>query len=427
MLEAAIMAQFDHDNILQLVGVVSRDQQLLLVMPFCTYGSLCALLRQQDLRNQESISLLTAMQIACDILSALEYLETRSFMHRDIATRNVLVNGDYTYKLADFGMSRHVGLSVKKNYYRMKSGFRMIPLRWTAPEVLLYGKFSAASDMWSFGILMYEVFTRAALPYDGLSDVEVNSGVRGPLRLQCPFPAAWYPPWVFGVVMRDLWRADPQRRPTARDVRCTIAKLVPEACTAHARRCFSSQQNDRVSVGLRSPSDGQMSGLLTVTAEYSIGRGVDTHGAAGANSDNGSDTDTPALATPCIQPFAQRVAPYTVVALCAPSLPSGPAEAAGAIPPHARAHGHPRERSGTDQQTCQPCDTVSMAGMGLATRRARTAACGARNGVSHASKAGLPRVHPQDGVAQGYRTLGDPEVFDEFGATSDHIVESKLL
>ena len=176
--EAAIMAQFDHPNVVRLVGVVTLGDPVLLIMEYCELGSLVRLL----IRNEPSES--TMYRIAIDCAHGLEYLSSRDFVHRDVAARNVLLGSDERAKIADFGMSRELADS---EYYRSAGG--QMPVRWTAPEAMESQRFSQQTDCWSFGVLLYEIWTRGALPYAGMQPqqvwAEVLSGYRLPRPMDC--------------------------------------------------------------------------------------------------------------------------------------------------------------------------------------------------------------------------------------------------
>ena len=174
--EAALMAQFKHPNVVELLGVVTRKEQCLLVLELCEKGSLFDLLRKEELHvaNEETIRMDTVLNIASDVASGMNYMSGRNFVHRDLAARNILVDENLRCKVSDFGMSRL--LAKSKYYYYMQNageGAGQFPLRWSAPEVLISGRFTSASDVWSFGMLVYEILTRAAYPFSGCANLRV--------------------------------------------------------------------------------------------------------------------------------------------------------------------------------------------------------------------------------------------------------------
>ena len=141
----------------------------------------------------------------------MTYLAGRGLVHRDIAARNVLVADDFTCKVSDFGLSRQLATGgASGDYYKSAKG-TAIPVRWTAPEALMERKYTEKSDVWAFGVLMYEVFTAAATPYEGMTNEMVLVRVKGGYRLPCP-PEC--PASVFTNVVAPCWGAAVGQRPT---------------------------------------------------------------------------------------------------------------------------------------------------------------------------------------------------------------------
>lgn len=156
--EAEAMKRFDHSNIIQLLGVCLQTEPIYVVMEFMLYGDLKTyLLARRHLVNgkisdDSDISSKRLTMMALDVAKALCYLSEMKYVHRDVACRNCLVNAQRVVKLGDFGMAR----STSENDYYRFSRKGMLPVRWMAPESLALGKFTFASDIWSFGVLLYE-------------------------------------------------------------------------------------------------------------------------------------------------------------------------------------------------------------------------------------------------------------------------------
>merc|ERR1719481_2425840 len=135
----------------------------------------------------------------------MAYLEEQKYIHRDLATRNVLVAQRNQVKLADFGLAR----LAKEGNYRARQGQRF-PIKWTAPEAVNFCKFSIKSDVWSFGILLTELVTYGRIPYPGLSNSEVLHQVEHGYRMQAPQGC---PPSLYDIML-ECWHKDPIKRPT---------------------------------------------------------------------------------------------------------------------------------------------------------------------------------------------------------------------
>lgn len=189
--EAEAMKRFDHKNVVRLLGVVTKTEPVCTVMEFMLYGDLknyllarrhLALGGGEEVGEADEASPLRLTGMALDVARALSYLAQLRYVHRDVAARNCLVSARRVVKLADFGMTR---LVFENDYYRF-SRKGMLPVRWMAPESLALGVFSPASDVWSFGILLYEIVTFGSLPFQGLSNSEVLARVKAGHTLELP-------------------------------------------------------------------------------------------------------------------------------------------------------------------------------------------------------------------------------------------------
>ena len=219
--EVKVCVQFEHDNVIRLLGVCTTSAQKCMIFEYMDCGSLHDMLHQSDPNNPsydpDSSSFLLRpdhlLPIAIQLSRGLEYLATLNFVHRDIATRNCLVDSSLNAKIADFGLSRDISA---QNYYRVGAGTKAyLPVRWMPPEALLYGKFTLKSDVWSFAILIWEMYTFGQLPYTGVSDHEAIDCVKEARGLDntplCPLGVY--------AIMRACWTRVPSRRPTMEQVR----------------------------------------------------------------------------------------------------------------------------------------------------------------------------------------------------------------
>ena len=197
--ESALMAQFDHPNIIRLVGVVTESSPIMIVTELAGNGSLDAYLHEKETNDP------TRVTFAMEVAAGMQYLENCGFIHRDLAARNVLVTDHLNCKIADFGLSRTCGMDDE--FWAENA---VIAIRWTAPEVMHIKKFTRKTDVWSYGILLYELWTRAALPYGKKWDnMRVIREVDRGFRLQSPVNC----PREVYVIMMSCWHPVPGLRP----------------------------------------------------------------------------------------------------------------------------------------------------------------------------------------------------------------------
>lgn len=216
--EAKVMAQLNHPNLIRLFGVVSRDKPICIVTEYMENGCLLEYIRGEYFRLKDRIlDLLHICQQVCD---AMAHLESHNFIHRDLAARNCLVGRQMVVKVCDFGLARF----VMDDDYTSSQGSKF-PIKWAAPEVLNYTKFSSKSDVWAFGILMWEVFSGGKAPYRGMGNVEVVESVVNGDRLdrpnQCPHD-------VYNI-MRRTWDMIPENRPAFSELLHTFYSLNDDA------------------------------------------------------------------------------------------------------------------------------------------------------------------------------------------------------
>jgi serine/threonine protein kinase len=159
--EASIMRKYRHNKLVPLYGVCSIGQPLLIVTEYMANGSLLDYLRHNP--EGEACTIIDLIDMSAQIASGMAYLERMKLVHRDLAARNVLVGEKKVVKVADFGLAR----IIEEDYYVAQVGAKF-PIKWTAPEAANKGKFTSKSDVWSFGILLYELITKGQIPYPGL-------------------------------------------------------------------------------------------------------------------------------------------------------------------------------------------------------------------------------------------------------------------
>uniref|UniRef100_A0A665W144 receptor protein-tyrosine kinase n=1 Tax=Echeneis naucrates TaxID=173247 RepID=A0A665W144_ECHNA len=210
--EASIMGQFDHPNIIRLEGVVTRCKPLMIVTEYMENGSLDAFLRKHD--GQFTVIQLVGMLRG--IASGMKYLSDMSYVHRDLAARNILVNSNLVCKVSDFGLSRVLEDDPEAAYTTR------IPIRWTAPEAITYRKFTTASDVWSYGIVMWEVVSYGERPYWDMNNQDVIKAIEEGYRLPAPMDC----PVVLHQLMLDCWERERAERPTFSQILNMLDKLI---------------------------------------------------------------------------------------------------------------------------------------------------------------------------------------------------------
>ncbi|KAG7496667.1 non-receptor tyrosine-protein kinase TNK1 [Solea senegalensis] len=214
--EVTIMQSLDHPNIIRLYGVV-LTQPLKMVTELALMGSLYDMLRSR----QYEYPLVRLWLFANQIVAGMEYLETRRFIHRDLAARNVLLASREIVKIGDFGLMR--GLSQEADHYVM-SAHKRIPFAWCAPESLRVGSFSHASDVWMFGVTLWEMFTFCEEPWFGLTSRQIAWRVeREGERLEKPQDC----PQELYAVMRKCWACNAADRPSFAQLAIMVSEAKP--------------------------------------------------------------------------------------------------------------------------------------------------------------------------------------------------------
>ncbi|XP_019911920.1 ephrin type-A receptor 7 isoform X7 [Esox lucius] len=213
--EASIMGQFDHPNVVHLEGVVTRGKPVMIVIEYMENGSLDAFLRKHD--GQFTVIQLVGMLRG--IAAGMRYLSDMGYVHRDLAARNILVNSNLVCKVSDFGLSRVID-DDPEAVYTTTGG--KIPVRWTAMEAIQYRKFTSASDVWSYGIVMWEVMSYGERPYWDMSNQDVIKAIEEGYRLPAPMDC---PPGLHQLML-DCWQKERADRPKFDQIVGILDKMI---------------------------------------------------------------------------------------------------------------------------------------------------------------------------------------------------------
>ncbi|XP_077366191.1 ephrin type-A receptor 7 isoform X1 [Festucalex cinctus] len=238
--EASIMGQFDHPNIVHLEGVVTRGKPVMIVTEFMENGPLDAFLRIHD----DQFTVIQLVGMLRGIAAGMRYLADMGYVHRNLAARNILVNSNLVCKVSDFGLSR-ITNDDPEAVYSTTGG--KISVRWTAPEATQFRKFTSASDVWSYGIVMWEVMSFGERPYWDMSNQDVMKALEESYHLPAPMDCA---PGLHQLML-DCWKKDRGERPKFDQIVSILDKMIRNPNTLKTpvgtcTRSFNPLLNQRI-------------------------------------------------------------------------------------------------------------------------------------------------------------------------------------
>ena len=206
--EADTLKGYEHPNIVQLVGVVSSTP-IYIILELCLGGELLKWIRKRG----QDFSVGKYVRMSLEGGRGMAYLHERNCIHGDLAARNCLVSDDGVVKISDFGMSRVT--EGDEDIYSVNTTAKVIPIKWTAPEVLTDMVYTQATDVWSYGILLWEIFSGGQMPYSGMSNAETREAVvKKGFRMPPPHKA----PREIQQLMVECWSTEAEDRPTMADI-----------------------------------------------------------------------------------------------------------------------------------------------------------------------------------------------------------------
>ncbi|KAG6803107.1 activated Cdc42 kinase-like isoform X5 [Apis mellifera caucasica] len=225
--EAAIMYAIDHEHIVRLYGVVLDTNSLMLVTELAPLRSLLECLKEPSLRS--SFPVLSLCDFSVQIADGMQYLEAKRLIHRDLAARNILVFSKNKVKISDFGLSRALG--VGKDYYQTNFNVNLkLPIAWCAPECISYLKFTSASDVWAYGVTLWEMFSYGFQPWAALTGHQILEAIDDPNFQRLEQPECC--PKEYFSLMQQCWQHEPSKRPKFSELINLLPDLKPEQVQA---------------------------------------------------------------------------------------------------------------------------------------------------------------------------------------------------
>ncbi|KAM9737804.1 ephrin type-A receptor 10 isoform 3-T5 [Menidia menidia] len=230
--EAGILGQFDHANIVRLEGVITTGNTMMIIVESMSNGALDSFLR----KHEGQLSVMQLMDMLTGVASGMKYLTDMGFVHKRLAAHKVLVNSNLSCKVSGFRPLQED--KIEAVYSTLHAGKSVV--LWTAPEAIQYHRFSSASDVWSFGIVMWEVMSFGERPYWDMGNQDVIKAIEDGFRLPAPVNC---PPHLHQLML-DCWQKDRAERPSFSQIHSALSKSIrsPDGIGSStlARRTLSS-------------------------------------------------------------------------------------------------------------------------------------------------------------------------------------------
>lgn len=255
--EAMLHFQLQHQNIVSLLGVVTKEQPMSMVFGSSSLGDLHEYLvmrspnsdigsSDDDKTFKSTLEQADFLHILTQVAAGMEYLSSKQVVHKDLAARNILVFDKLGIKILNLGFSRNV---YSADYYSLM-GAGSFPIRWMSPEAIMYRKFSTDSDIWSYGVLLWETFSYGLQPYCGYSNQEVIEMVCSYQLLHCPDDC---PGWIY-TLMLECWSQLPAGRPHFKDIHARLRCLETMSDGTNSAQMSGSSNNTQLSHVSTSPA-----------------------------------------------------------------------------------------------------------------------------------------------------------------------------
>ena len=265
--EAVRQRGLSHDNVVRLLGVCFTGTPCFLLLEYMANGDLKAYLRQCESGTCQ----LTAehlAKLAVDCCAGFSYLQLCKFVHRDLAARNVVLSGSYVAKIGDFGMSRALSSA---DYYRQNTQATnwALPIRWMAPESYLDGTWNLQTDVWMFGVLLWEIFSLGKHPWHKLADGSVMQAIQQRSKLERPSNC---PSELYDVMM-DCWKIDASKRAKAADIDrrvLTYQRTLSQAVLAWPVADIGHKQDVTDGMAIDIDSDARLAAFKELEVDRSL-------------------------------------------------------------------------------------------------------------------------------------------------------------